>query len=165
MMRHILIAALAFFVIGCVTVPKPDSTDFSSLRTVTVDGLKLRVPRTFERFNENGAALFRPEPPVRPSPGLLIKRAKTTNRDRVLEEAARKVYDKMGGDPLAVTVKIGERETRGITAELPTHFIWIYVIEGTDAMWTMQIIAPIEWSDELALRFHDTIASGVRPPD
>ncbi len=161
-MKQIVVITLLLFLAGCVSTKAPDSADMSRAKTVTADGLKLRVPRHFKKFEENGVVLLRPEPPVRPSPGVLIKRETTTDPYVVLDRAMHKIRTKMGGAPLAITTTIAGRQCMGITDELPTHFIWLYAIPGEGVIWTLQVIAPIQWTDAQALALHDMVVGSVR---
>ena len=149
-------------VAGCVTVSAPDATDLSSTKVVNVDGLKFKIPRYYKKFNENGASVFRPEPPVRPSPGVLVFQEETADSTALLGRAMLKVRDKMSGNPLAIKATIDGRECLGLTDELLTHFIRIYVVEGKDAIWLLQIVAPLTWSDAQAIALHDMVVESVR---
>lgn len=161
----ILIVMLLFFG-GCVTMPKPNPTDFTKLKSYTAAGLNFRLPKSFKQFEEQGAALFRPEPPVRPSPGVLVKLEKTKDDMAALEAAYRKVTEKMGGLPVAIRKTIAGRETLGLHDQLITHFIWIYAVKGNDGqVRILQIIAPVQWTDEQVLAFHDLVIQNVKNTD
>lgn len=151
---------------GCVTMAKPDLTDFSSLRGYEAAGVNLRLPKYFKRFEENGAFLFRPEPPVRPSPGVLVKPEKTKDNMAALEAAYNKVTEKMGGMPVVIRRSIAGRETPGLQDQLITHFIWIYALKGANGqVRILQIIAPVQWTDEQVLAFHDLVVQNLTLAD
>lgn len=165
MARKLWPALLLFLVAACVTARPSNDVDFSHTKTVRADGLKLRVPASFRKFTENDAVLFRPDPPVRPSPGVLVRRETADDVYRVLDAALLKVRDKMGGAPLLIKRNIAGRETLGLHDELVTHFIWIYAIESDGTIWTLQIVAPLSWTDEQALAFHDLVCDNLRITD
>jgi hypothetical protein len=156
---------LGALVAACVSASRPNALDFSSLKTFDVEGFKLKLPSYFKQFEESGAALFRSEPPVRPSPGVLVKRDAGAKASTALQQAAYKIQTQMGGAPLAVRGKVGGKDAVGLQDQLMTHFIWIYVVEAAGAAWTVQIIAPVEWTDEQALAFHDLVCQNARWPD
>jgi hypothetical protein len=156
-LTYCLLVALA----ACVSVPRANPLDFSSTDEYNVGGLTLRLPHGFKKFDEKGAELFRPEPPIRPSPGVLVLREDKTTPDAAFNRAYQKIYTAMGGMPLAIQVRIDGRLVPGLHDQLSTHFIWIYVIPGAKAVWTLQIAAPVEWTDAQVLSFHDQIVGSV----
>jgi len=161
MKRRIAIILLWLLVFGCVTVPKSNPLNISSLSSFEAQGLSLRLPSGFKKFTEERAVLFRPEPPVRPSPGVLVMCEEGTKPEVLLNRAYQKVATKMGGVPLYIKGTIAGREVRGLQDQLATHLIWLYVIPEGKVVWLLQIIAPIEWTDEQALAFHDVVCKNI----
>jgi hypothetical protein len=161
-------AAIAFLLLivgaACVTAQRPADNDFSHLKVHDALGLKLRLPGAFKRFEEAPAVAFRPDPPTRTSPGVLVLRYTGRTPTQILDEAFIKVRDKMGGEPLPVRGVVGGREVMGIHAELFTHLIWIYAIPAGGAVYLLQIAAPVTWNDETVLAFHDLVCRGVTLP-
>jgi hypothetical protein len=148
--------------VACSLTPRFNPANFGDLRDFDADGLKLRLPAAFKRFAEDDAVLFRPEPPVRPSPGVLVKREDGGNTDKALAAAYQKIVGKMGGAPLAIRGTIGGREAKGWHDQLVTHFLWIYATTDGQSTWLLQILAPVEWTDDQALAFHDLVCRDVK---
>ncbi len=156
-----LFAALA----ACVTVPRANPRDFSSLKEFEAGGLKLKLPSGFKRFAEGNAVMFRPEPPVRPSPGVEVVRDENLAPSMALGRAYDKISTKMGGFPVPIKAKIAGRDVNGLHDQLVTHFIWVYVIPGDKVVWTLEIAVPVEWTDDQAVSFHDMVLANVRLPE
>lgn len=161
MSRTFICLFLLVSLVGCVTVPRPDATDFNRMVDYEALGLTLKLPFGFTRFNEPPAVAFRPDPPTRTSPGVLIIRYQDRTPARVLRDAKHKVLHEMYGDPLVVRGDLAGREVAGIHAELITHFIWLYVLSGEDCVWLVQIIAPVTWPDEQVISFHDMVCNHI----
>ncbi|HPQ68476.1 MAG TPA: hypothetical protein PKW95_05075 [bacterium] len=159
-----LLIVLALLCAGCTTVTRPDPTDFSGTKRHEAFGLSLTLPKAFKRFDEGTAVAFRPDPPSRTSPGVLVQRHDNADAMRVLDAAYRKIATQMSGLPEPIQGRVGEQEVMGIYSELVTHLIWIYAPVRGDTVWTLQIIVPVDWTDETALAFHDFVCQNVRFP-
>jgi len=149
---------------ACVSMQRPADDDFTRLKEFEALGLKLRLPAAFVRFDEPPSVAFRPDPPTRTSPGILVLRSTSKTVEQMLDEAFVKVRDQMSGEPLPVRGIVGGRRVMGIHAELITHLIWIYAFNAGGAVYLLQIAAPVTWSDETILQFHDLVCRGVTLP-
>ncbi len=150
--------------VACVSVQRPADDDFSRLKTFEAFRLKLRLPAAFVRFEEPPSVSFRPDPPSRTSPGVQVLQYTDRSVTRVLEESYAKVRDRMSGEPLPVRGVVGGREVMGVYSELVTHLIWIYVFEAGGAVYLVHIAAPVTWTDEKILEFHDLVCRNVTLP-
>ena len=161
MRNRILVLLLTVLACACVTTPATNNVDFTSLRSEEVLGLKMKLPRSMKRFNEDGFVAFRPDPPTRTSPGILVLRQNGDRVEAQLRAIYIKVEEQMSGEPIFVHTQVGQRTVRGVYAELVTHFVWMYIFTQGNATYTLQIVAPLDWTDEDALSFHDIICQNV----
>jgi len=161
-MRRGLAVLLLLALTGCVGATTLRSDDFSRLTEHDVYGLTIKLPASMKRFDEGGTVAFRPDPPSRTSPGVLVLHRRGGDVDRILRQIYTKVENQMSGEPIYVRVVIAGREVKGVYAELVTHFVWIYLIKEGRDLWTLQMAAPLDWTDETALEFHDLICENVR---
>ncbi|HPM75555.1 MAG TPA: hypothetical protein PK961_00590 [bacterium] len=159
-----LLVVLALLCVGCAAVTRPDPSDLSSTTRHEAFGLSLTLPKAFKRFNEGSSVAFRPDPPSRTSPGVLVQRHDGADAVRVLDAAYRKIATQMSGLPEPIRGRVGGQDVMGIYSELVTHLIWIYAPSQGDTVWTLQIIVPVDWTDETALAFHDFVCRNVRFP-
>lgn len=146
---------------GCVSVPHTNPTDPSRYKTVEAAGLHFRLPDNFKRFTENDTVIFRPEPPERPSAGVLIKRETTGDAEEILARAYYDLTHKMDAAPLLVEYEIAGAKRLGLHDEMATHFVWVYIVENGDRRWSIQLLAPVNWSDDQVLAFHDLVLGEV----
>lgn len=146
---------------GCVSVPRTNPIDSSRYKAVEAVGLHLRLPANFKRFTENEAVVFRPEPPERPSAGVLIKPETGENVETILNRAYLDLTQKMDAAPLVVEYEIAGARRVGLHDEMATHFVWVYVLKDEARCWSIQIVAPIDWTDEQVIAFHDLVLGSV----
>ena len=146
---------------ACVTAKPLAPTDFSATTTVSAEGLSLQLPKGYVRFTEGDAVFFRPDPPQRPSPGVMVWRQNNKKVMTVLDMAWMRVREKMSGEPEPIQNTMAGRKVLGFYSELSTHFIWIYALENKNTVWAIQIAAPVSWPDDKVLKFHDLVVGHV----